>query len=57
MDHEKKISEFDVHLRKKDERFAIVETELRQKVQGKSKSHDNLLRRNVKRTSVTYLPT
>lgn len=33
-ENDKKIAEYDVHLRKKDERCAIVETELRQRVQG-----------------------
>lgn len=34
VDRDNKIAEFDVHLRKKDERCAIMETELRQRVQG-----------------------
>lgn len=33
-DSDNKIAEYDVHLRKKDERCAIVENELRQRVQG-----------------------
>lgn len=33
-ERDSKIAEFDVHLRKKDERFAIMENELRQRVQG-----------------------
>lgn len=35
VERDNKIAEFDVHLRKKDERCAIMETELRQRVQGK----------------------
>lgn len=34
-EHDNKIAEFDVHLRKKEERCAILENELRQRVQGK----------------------
>lgn len=33
-ERDNKVAEFDVHLRKKDERCAIVESELRQRVQG-----------------------
>lgn len=33
-ERDNKIAEFDVQLRKKDERCAIMETELRQRVQG-----------------------
>jgi hypothetical protein len=33
-ENEKKIADYDVHLRKKEERCSIVENELRQRVQG-----------------------
>lgn len=34
VDYEKKISEFEIHLNKKDESRLLIENELRQKVQG-----------------------
>lgn len=34
LDRDNKVAECDVHLRKKDERCAIIESELRQRVQG-----------------------
>lgn len=34
-EHDNKNAEYDVHLRKKEERCVIVENELRQRVQGK----------------------
>lgn len=33
-DYEKKLSEYDAHMCKKDERCSVVENELRQRVQG-----------------------
>lgn len=33
-DYEKKLSEYDAHMCKKDERCSMVENELRQRVQG-----------------------